>query len=1758
MLDLNRNHITKSCLHVTKARLKFLIPTILLLLFSCTDEGCIEADDFGEYESETIEVLANASQNHCEYDYAKGISDISAHGEGIKNCLISGKKKIIDTNGDIYEGKDTGCTDLSSEPIESLANLSLKTFCINECIQSCQANAGSYSLEAEPPWKSTSGKSSNTNSGITIRAGSEVVIKAVGNITLAGTYKYPDIYVQANNFVPHTKSQNWSDIIFDVRNGQMFDVNFKGKWRKESGSDRKDQLGTFITKSDDDKSYTFDERARNGARRLVAFIIEHPLGYRLDNTKQTETQKAVNVPLLPDARAWKCAYSGADVHQSECFNDDYSHSSYGYSEKTISQAGVNQVFPLTSEFESTTLTKYGGIIRWKDDGLKGADFDPAPEKHKKCVAGGSCNVTSDTIGMIGDALTSPVNITNNQDYANQILFKSFGSDITCNVQIKVSIKSSSASAADKLYDLTVKVSNEFWGAVNAEDKPIPLLLEPGQTLVIDKISQTYGSLNCGSVIAYRTLKVHDLKMQNSGFVSFSMLGGSGSCAVKGRVVNPSGSHKIDATLGLSSRQDFYEYGDAVNTLDDPLRSISVTSVWSDKVFLRKGQVLRFYPESWNGKWDAGMGIKRECGIGMAMVVDPRPALLCRGRRDEKPITPECIPEYKINGDDRYVIGCKPSTAKCRSVNLYPGSFCLAQECMKSVICPKDGIEATLFARTCEFALGGKIKGNTEDITAGKKNCTDPTGLQVVCPPCAFPKGSSDTQATCNVCSDTIKASAEQPAVTEVKDLDQCYDLEDYKGRVSNIPTEMGFTDQQLQNKDISKGAIRIKNFNGNYGNFNDFSLLDDHVTLKTLTPINIAQSGRLKFFVLDGNDFNFHNNSVYSNNSAPGSQYTEDANSGNGMRISFSSPLEFHNGEWMAVRLCKEGSSSSSDCRSLTPNIVDTKPGIIEINSPPSSFSPIPIFGPKTNYAFDDSGMMYRSSPPSDQIKGDCSSKNEGIATAIGNKFYCHPKGGGDEYDSLLRLSFKIFDPEVPEVAECKDGKVKITNLLYKEGPGNTGETCGDNESPSLTPEGDKITTCVKQFYCGSRYLNNGGSYYVNVRVKKLGDQRTAFLKKVIDPMMEIMDGSKKKGTVGQAERLYKLLISDLRYKAIVTMCMVVMVTFWGLTYLMGVAEVLTQQEIMNRTIKIGLIWLFVGETGWYWFDRIVVDFFKNGTDYLSFMMASSFDNSPDLIAAIAKKDYYDKSVLFSSVDRVLDLLFSSVVQKKISALLFASIFGWAYLIIIYWGILAYIYAVANAVLLYITAQMFISLLFIVGPIFFLFTLFTQTKGMFDNWLKQLIGFSLQQIFLLTTLAFFNMLMYEVIKMSLGYKICWDEVWVINIITPITLLEFWTVSSIPPRTNAHSKVGDIGSATGIPSLFTILYIFIIANLMEKFIAFMTDLAADIGGGVKASDLAKPMVEAGKAMRKAAENTTIGKFINEAPGKALDRIDSAFFGTGKEDSKKRQQQRGEALKDAGDKKTLADGATEAVDDYKKNNALEFSKMNEEEKQAKLKDVATKGMESAGAKLGLDKDQVNALKNKDVGAASASSTVGGALNQKLKEVWNAKGNPNKSLDSHIADLSKNTKEAKTEDLKKSMADMKPKDRREFVDKTTRDIIKRDVQKSKAGSAGSSQVSSGPASSATNKKSTKNIVSDKSVTKIAELMRKQEKLEKKEKGEKFDETVPMEEYKDRARARIEENEELSKEDGVEEKSTGGVGKGTGGGGPPSLPDEEESGDE
>jgi hypothetical protein len=1632
---------------------KICAKTAILLLFfalssSCTDQGCIDADDFGEYESQTIEVPANLQQERCAYYKDQKLDD---QGTGVKSCFISGLKTISIFDESTKE-MITGTTPDSCQNFPSGPNQDkFKDSCISGCIEKCLSQSDSFD-SSEPAWVSTNKREYAENKGVTIRPGSEIIIRAVGKITLGDNIEYDPIYVQADNYKPHSKKIDWADQFFDVASGKTLNLSFSGLWKDGTKTPANSTTDTQIGSG----TGSISSNTYNGARRIIAYLIPHPNGYKFNTSSDStlsEKARTQGTPLLPDANAWTCEYdaNNDDLNQSNCHNKVNAYTSSEYI--NADNALATSAFPLSSSQKTDILTSYGGMIRWNGDDLTPSNSNGDFATDCQCSGiynSPSCNEEKCPSNRIILNRPTPSNkfiITNNFNYAVRVSFKILEYiNPSCSGADGISLDVK--NFPDDNSSLRTNVVLNTW----TTDQEISL--EAGSSLSVTQYIPTNSSV-CFRPIGFKFDKYHELTMQKSGFVKFTMLNGSSdsengtdTCTIKARIMNET------SILG-----DKYEYDNFnLTTSGDPFANLTVASsstaglTWtaeSNQPFVRKGQKIRFSPTSWNGTWTTKDGTNRQCGIGMAMMIEPRPALLCRGTASEYVLSNECIHDYPTSTTANSTTanslpelrGCKGDEApQCNSGT----SYC-SHECRHDLICT---------------GFNSQNSRKFDCSTTPKPN----SGSTSVCYPDLIsnpPTRDRDVATKCESCAVYMRNYAQMPAKIELQNIIQCYDLENYTGTVSNMTASIAAiannsTNSTNSTNSLSKGLTKIGAFNGSYGNLENFiesaegpDQATQNKIFRVKQPLTFGTSGRLTFFMLDGSDFNGTDdvqNSYDTYNSPHSARYSGT----NGFQINISGMLDFFNGQWLQGKLCLEGGDQTILCRASansSPNHISGQPDLISITPPTTKTNgALPI---SVNYGFDVYGNIVRLT--AGRKTGDCTRSLNNVQTDIGANFYCHTKeyysptelknsprrGDIEQNIQKLRLTFKIMDPEINDCNITQgvsnntnpSNGIKIENPDYKtsncklssastsfdgylsaanssnciSNAGNTNQICTSSELKG-TPK------CIKQFYCANKYSNNTGSYFVNIKVKsEVSGNISSIIGGVINPVIELIDGPKNrncsttgnlaydgvKGSnpyfnnnvsnnvdqtclpqeancekqyicniagVGQAERVYKLVISDSRFKAIVTMSFVVMFTFYGVGYLMGTSE-LNHSEIINRIIKIGVIYLFIGETGWDWFNNLVVRFFKDGTDYLAFMMASSFDgisNNREVTNAFISGDYYNKSILFTSVDDVFGMFFSQAVQKKISALLFASIFGWAYLIIIYQSFMLYVYSVANAVLLYLTAQVFISILFTLGPIFLIFILFEQTKQMFDNWLKQLIGFSLQQIFLLTVLAFFNMLMYEVIKLSLGYKICWDEVWTINILTRVTLLSFWTIASMPARTNANSDVGNIGNPEGIPSLFSILFIWVIASLMNKFIGFMTDLAASISGGLSASSLGKGIAEAAKEVGKMAKEQR-KELWDKSGGQVIQRMDKALFDSGAIADRERQTRQANNAKDFSNKSSMAKAGNEAKKDYIDKNIVALSGMSKEEQRKTLKGVEDAAQTKAGRDLGLNDKDIDRLKN-----------------------------------------------------------------------------------------------------------------------------------------------------------------------------------------------------
>ena len=632
-----------------------------------------------------------------------------------------------------------------------------------------------------------------------------------------------------------------------------------------------------------------------------------------------------------------------------------------------------------------------------------------------------------------------------------------------------------------------------------------------------------------------------------------------------------------------------------------------------------------------------------------------------------------------------------------------------------------------------------------------------------------------------------------------------------------------------------------------------------------------------------------------------------------------------------------------------------------------------------------------------------------------------------------------------PHTEDCKTGNCLISYIKFVSYGCQTDPSLASVDKDKINARnGSKIKEaiehyCLRRSNCSIRFILDK-----TTSEHRLRDDNSLFFSQINNQNVPCSTANSEKFTIkyyynrstrnisktNQVKRIYTEILNTPVYKSILTLSVTLMFTFYGMGFLMGVSE-LKQSEIFDRLIKVGLIYLFTHpQFGWVWFDKFFVTFFKGGTDFLTFLMASLFDDDSNSVSfALSSGNFNDKSALFWSVDRVVGLLLvNDVIHKKIGSLLFYNFYGVLYVVIIYYSVITYVYTISNAVLLYLTAQFFTLILFILGPIFFVFILFKQTKNFFDNWVNSLIGFSLQQIFLVFTLSIFNVLLYMIIKMTFGYKVCWDKVWKIETgVGSLSILSFWTPNDSPPYVSEISTPTTRGEVKDtIPTFPKLLSLWTVTVIMKSFVSTITDLAASLSGGMSASELGSGVAGAMNKMVSQVNNTMNKAYVKSGAQKLTQLADKKLFNSGALAKQERKEKRIKMAADQALKAKMENEGNKAVKDYKVNNAYEYSKMSDEQKRETLIKVKEDAMKKAAKDAGKSPKEIRELMN-DKGLKNTSDTLLGGLREFSTQAIFSGG----TLNSNLAQRSRQVDIGMTDkEIQKAANNMDPNKRKDFI--------------------------------------------------------------------------------------------------------------------------------
>jgi type IV secretion system protein VirB6 len=264
-------------------------------------------------------------------------------------------------------------------------------------------------------------------------------------------------------------------------------------------------------------------------------------------------------------------------------------------------------------------------------------------------------------------------------------------------------------------------------------------------------------------------------------------------------------------------------------------------------------------------------------------------------------------------------------------------------------------------------------------------------------------------------------------------------------------------------------------------------------------------------------------------------------------------------------------------------------------------------------------------------------------------------------------------------------------------------------------------------------YDDNNGQYRVVIK-SGIFDTRPDpldFLTKLVKEQFFGVDENKQ----GLVQKIYQNIVANPGYKLSVSAMLTLYIMFTALSFLIGNLNI-THTELIVRVVKIAIVSALLNTNySWSFFNDYLFQYFVGGVEQIIKMITVAANSGP-------------------GPSSIINLMVAPQTMAKLFSLLFIDWMGWLYIILFFIALYFAFMMMFEATIIYLTALITIGMIIIMGPIFICFLLFDITRSLFENWLKQLISYSIQPIILFTGLAFMSNIISTEIYNSLGFAVC--------------------------------------------------------------------------------------------------------------------------------------------------------------------------------------------------------------------------------------------------------------------------------------------------------------------------------------------------------------------------------------------------------------------
>jgi hypothetical protein len=305
-------------------------------------------------------------------------------------------------------------------------------------------------------------------------------------------------------------------------------------------------------------------------------------------------------------------------------------------------------------------------------------------------------------------------------------------------------------------------------------------------------------------------------------------------------------------------------------------------------------------------------------------------------------------------------------------------------------------------------------------------------------------------------------------------------------------------------------------------------------------------------------------------------------------------------------------------------------------------------------------------------------------------------------------------------------------------------------------------------------------------------------------------------------------------------------------------------------------------------------------------------------------------------------------------------------------------------------------------------------------------------------------MLYIVIKLTLGFRVCWDSVWQIHLPggINISLLSFWTPQDFPPYLGEATNPSAEGSSGSIPTIPRLLSLWTICVIMKSFITQITNLAANLSGGISATELGSSVAGGINNMINQTQKTW-GDFYKKSGARIIDRVDQRLFDSGDLAKKARAKEKNKNSHDNKVKERMKKDGDKAVSNYKIENSSEYAKLPEADKRKKLNEIKIEAMKDSAKSMGKTEKEAEALMNDKSGSKYQGDNVFGAMISIGKNRFKNNSFGIKSLNEKASEFDTGMSEKDMKKAIKGMEDSDESDKSEKREKFINDIKNGDIQ-------------------------------------------------------------------------------------------------------------------